>query len=37
VPLDGTSPAGAGTPFTRNVDAARERLRRAVPPVDDEQ
>jgi hypothetical protein len=27
---------GPGTPLARDLDAARERLRRAIPPVDDD-
>ena len=40
IPLDDApAPAArAAAPFASNVDAARERLRRAIPPVaDDEQ
>ena len=34
VPIDDASPAS--TPLARDLDAARERLRRAIPPVSDE-
>jgi hypothetical protein len=40
IPLDDTAVAAprSDAPFAGNVDAARERLRRAIPPVaDDEQ
>jgi hypothetical protein len=29
-------PASSSSPFEMNVDAARERLRRAIPPVSDD-
>jgi hypothetical protein len=34
VPIDDASPAS--TPLARDLDAARERLRRAIPPVADD-
>ncbi|HEV7751841.1 MAG TPA: hypothetical protein VGO71_09880, partial [Baekduia sp.] len=39
VPLDDAANPAAGTdaPFAFNVDAARERLRRAIPPVADDE
>jgi hypothetical protein len=38
IPLDDTAAPRPGAPFASDVDAARERLRRAIPPVaDDEQ
>jgi hypothetical protein len=35
IPVDDV-PAPSGDPFAQSVDAARERLRRAIPPVTDD-
>jgi hypothetical protein len=34
--LPADTPVASSSPFERQLDAARERLRREIPPVDDE-